>query len=347
MVTIKDMARELGISTTTVSNVIHGKTSQVSPQTVEKVEKLLQKYEYVPNINARNLAQNQSKIICVALKARKDKYRNIIADPFFGELIGAVEAEIRRQGYFMMLYISNDITDIIKYVSSWNADGLLLIGMIHDDFLRVRSKMKRPMVLIDSYVPEVVKHYVNVGLDDEGGTWQMTRYLLDHGHRRIAFVADNMEGVDYIRYKGYQRAFKDYDLEAQEEDIIIFRPGEDEKESSLHELLQLAPQYTAFLCCSDYYAALILNYLKDAGIRIPEDLSITGFDNNEFSRVVRPALTTVNQDVEWKGTLAVQSLLKLIDGEENEIENRDVHLPVRLIIRDSVRDLSGDAEETQ
>lgn len=97
MITIKDMAEMLGISTTTVSNVIHGKTSEVSQKTVERVEKLLDKYEYVPNISARSLSQNSSKIIGVALKCRKDKYANLFSDPFFGELIGALEAEIRQE----------------------------------------------------------------------------------------------------------------------------------------------------------------------------------------------------------------------------------------------------------
>lgn len=338
MVTIKDMAEMLGLSTTTVSNVIHGKTSQVSPQTVERVQKLLEEYDYVPNINARNLAQNQSKILVVAIKARRDRYPNILADPFFGELVGAVEQEIRRQGYFMMLYISNDILDIMKYISSWNADGLLLIGMVHDDFLRVRSKMKKPMILLDGYVPEVVKRYVNVGLDDEGGAYEMTRYLLEKGHRRIAFLTDNVEGVDYIRYKGHQRALRSYGIEPSEEDLLIFRPGEDEMEKSMQEILEVSQNYTAFMFCSDYYAVVFGNYFINAGIRIPEDLSITGFDNNMYSRIFRPALTTIEQDVNQKGITAVQYLLKLINEEPMEV--RDVRLPVKLVIRDSVKTLN-------
>lgn len=338
MVTIKDMAEMLGISTTTVSNVIHGKTSQVSPKTVERVQKLLEEYDYVPNINARNLAQNQSKIIVVALKSRIDKYPNIIADPFWGELVGAIEAEIRKQGYFMMLYISNDIQGIMKYISSWNADGLLLAGMLHDDYIRIRSKMKKPIVLLDGYVPEAIKRYVNVGLDDEGGAYEMTRYLLENGHRRIAFVTDNMEGVDYLRYRGHQRALRYYGLEPSEEDLLIIRPGEDEKDDSFWEIMEISRNYTAFMTCSDYYAAIIGNYLMDAGIRIPEDLSITGFDNNIFSRVFRPALTTIEQDVNLKGVTAVQCLIKLINDEP--LEERDIRLPVKLVIRDSVKNLN-------
>ena len=342
MITIKDMAEMLGISTTTVSNVIHGKTSEVSQKTVERVEKILEEYEYVPNISARSLTQNSSKIIGVAFKCRKDKYINLFTDPFFGELIGALEAEIRARGYFMMTYTSNDISEIIRNVLTWNVDGLILVGMLHDDFIRIKSRYKNPTVLIDSYAPREIMNYANVGLEDEEGAYAITRYLLKMGHRKIAFLADNMEGVDYTRYLGYQRALADSGLEMEEENLLIFHPGTVERESSLRELYYRCKNYTAFMCCSDYYAVLLMNYFMDRGVRIPEDLSFTGFDNNLMSRVVRPALTTVGQDVTKKGRLAVEYLLKMIDGIEPA--EWDVKLPTELVIRDSVRAVGQAAE---
>lgn len=335
MVTIKDMADMLGLSTTTVSNVIHGKTSEVSQRTVERVEKLLEEYEYVPNISARSLTQNCSKIIGVAIKCRKDKYENIIADPFFGELLGAIEAEVRAQGYYIMLYTAEDILEILRNVLTWNVDGLILVGMLHDDFVQVKSRYKKPMVLIDSYAPREVMKYVNIGLEDEKGIYDMTCYLLDQGHRSIAFLADNMEGVDYIRYKGHQRAMEVYGFQAQEKDLIIIHPGMMEQESSLREIWQRSKNYTAFMCCSDYYAAILMAYLRDHGVRIPEDLSITGFDDNLISRIVRPALTTVGQDVTRKGRLSVEYLLSMIHGSDPP--EWDIKLPVELVVRDSVR----------
>lgn len=340
MVTIKDMADILGISSTTVSNVIHGKTSEVSQKTVERVEKLMKEYDYVPNINARNLAQNRSKIIGIAVKGRKDKYENIIADPFFGELLGVLESEIRSRGYFMMLYISHDIGEILRYVSTWNVDGLVLVGMLHDDFVRVKSKYKKPMVLVDSYSPRDVADYVNVGLQDEEGGFLMTKYLIQNGHRRIAFLADNMEGVDYYRYAGYKRAFKESGLETYPEHLVIIRPGMMERESSMREIYELCSDFTAFMCCSDYYASVLMCYLKARGIRFPEDLSITGFDNNILARVVSPPLTTVHQNVRKKGSIAVKILLDMIHGIQPEEKN--ILLPVELVIRESVRNIEED-----
>ena len=130
MITIKEMAEMLGISTTTVSNVINGKTSEVSQKTAEKVQKLLDEYDYVPNMNAKNLAQNHSRLIGIVLKRRKDKYENIFTDPFHGELLGALESAIREQGYYMMIYISEDIEEIVRNIVGWNTEGLILIGML-------------------------------------------------------------------------------------------------------------------------------------------------------------------------------------------------------------------------
>lgn len=337
MITIKEIADMLDISTTTVSNVIHGKTGEVSQKTVERVQDLLERYEYVPNINARNLAQNQSKIIGLAIKGRRDKYMNILADPFFGPLLGAIELEVHQKGYFMMIYISNDISELMGYVSTWNADGLILSGMTPDDFVRIRSRYKKPMVLIDSYLPKELTKYANVGLEDKKGTYEMTRYLISQGHQRIGVVADNLEGVDYYRYQGFEQAMQEAGLSVTDDNLILFRPGKEDRESSLEEIYRERGRFTALMCMSDFYAALIMNYLYDKGVRIPEDISITGYDDNLIGRMIRPALTTIHQDVEEKGTIAVETLIRMIDGEELY---QDRKLPIHLVIRSSVKNLN-------
>lgn len=339
MITIKDMADMLGISTTTVSNVIHGKTSEVSQKTVERVEKLLKEYDYVPNNSARSLSQKCSKIIGVSLKGWKGQYDNLIADPFFSVLLGAIEAEIRRQGYFMMIYTSDEISELIRNVLTWNVDGLILLGILHDDFVKIKSRYKNPIVLIDSYAPRDIMNYVNIGLEDEKGAYEMTEYLLEHGHRRIAFLADNMEGVDYVRYIGHQKALAKYGIKADSRDLLIIQRGVTDQESTLEELYYMSRNYTAFMCCSDYWAVLLMSYFGDRGVRIPEDLSFTGFDDVLMSRIIRPALTTVHQDPVRRGEVAVDTLIKMIQGEE--IPDWDVKLPVELVVRDSVKTISA------
>lgn len=340
MITIKEIAEMLQLSTTTVSNVINGKSSEVSPKTAEKVQKLLDELDYVPNINAKNLAQNHSRLIGIVLKGRKDKYDNIFADPFHSELLGSLEKAIRQNGYFMMLYTSEDINEIVHNVVGWNTEGLILIGMLHDDYVKIKSRYKRPIVLIDSYTPKNIARYVNIGLQDEEGGYLITKHLLEHGHRKIAFLADNMEGVDYVRYSGHQRAFQEFGLEADLDDLIVIRPGKYERMNSINEICDVAHKYTAFVCCSDYYAATLMIFLRNKGIRIPEDLSITGFDDNTYAKVVNPPLTTIHQDIAERGTIAVEYLVKMLNGWKAKTTN--ISCPVELVVRDSVRDLTAD-----
>ena len=328
----------LGTSTTTVSNVIHGKTGEVSPAMVEKVKRLLEEYDYIPNINARNLARNKSGIIGLAMKANRSKYENFIKDPFAGELTGALEGCIRARGYVTMLYISDDMTEIINSVASWNVDGLVLVGMLKDDAILMKEKIKKPMVFVDNYFGDSSFEYVNVGIEDRKGSYEITKYVIGKGHRRIAYLADNCDGVDYERFKGYLDAIREAGISYERDDFIMMRPRGEDMSLLLKDVYQRVHDFTAFVCASDYYAANIMNYLKDQGVNIPEELSIVGFDDNIYSRMVRPALTTVHQDVSEKGGIAVKKLLQMIHREDCW-ENR-IDLPVYVVERDSVRDMA-------
>lgn len=335
MVTIKEMAEMLGTSTTTVSNVIHGKTGEVSPAMVERVKKLIQEYDYIPNINARNLARNQSGIIGLAMKANQDKYENFIKDPFAGELTGAVESFVRAGGYFTMLYISDDIGEIINSVASWNADGLILLGMQKEDGILLKEKIKKPMVFVDCYLDDTEYGFVNVGSEDKKGCYEVTKYLIANGHRKIAFLADNQYGVDFERFKGYKAALKENGIPYLDQNFLMLKPNGSDMTGLLNRVYESVGEFTALVCASDFYAANIMNDLIDRGIRIPDELSIVGFDDNVYSRMVRPALTTVHQDVTIKSKIAVEKLIKMI---RNEDYGEDfTKLPVFLIERASVK----------
>ena len=337
MITIKEIAKQLNMSTTTVSNVIHGKEGEVSEDTRKKVKEFLNKVDYVPNINARNLAQNESKIIGLALKARADKYENLIMDPFVSELIGGVEETIRNAGYFMMLYISSDIGEIMRHVSTWNVDGLILFGMIGDDGIRVSEKYKKPIVCIDTYSIEGLKHFTNVGLDDEQGSYDMVSYLISQGHRKIAFLSDNQSGVDFARLTGYKKALKDARIRYSSSNFLQIHPKSDDLPGSLEEICQRSKEFSAIMCVSDLSAVTLISALTDRGISVPGDISITGFDDNMLGQLHRPALTTVHQDVKVKGVTAAATLLKQLRGQRTA---NQIKLPTKLIIRDTVRKIN-------
>ena len=335
MITIKEIAAQLDVSTTTVSNVIHGKTKEVSPETIKKVQKFLEEVEYVPNISARNLAQNESKIIGVVLKSRPDRYISLLQDPFVCEMISGLEDAIRSAGYYMMVYISDDIAEIISHISTWNADGLILFCMMDDDANRVAAKYHKPVVCIDTYSSGHSGNFVNVGLDDEEDTYKAVRYLIENGHRRIAFLTDNSVGVDRARFWGYRKALAEAGIEYSDKDFFLLRPGEIKQGEYTEELCTRAHNYTAMFCCSDIYAALMMAELKDRGFEIPGDISVIGFDDNLYSRVCSPRLTTVHQNADEKGRVAAATLIRLVRGEM--IETKEIRLKTHLVIRDTVR----------
>lgn len=338
MITIKEIAARLGMSTTTVSNVIHGKTREVSAETIERVQKFLEEVEYVPNINARNLAQGQSKIIGVVLKSldfRLWHSSNILNDPFVSEMIGGIESAVREAGYYMMLYISDDIAEIIQRISIWNVDGLILFCMMDDDGNRVAAKYHKPMVCIDTYSSEKNDNFVNVGLDDEKSTFEAVNYLIDNGHRKIGFVTDNRVGVDRARFWGYRKALAEAGIEYSDRDFFLLEPAEEAIGRNIEKLCRRARNYTALFCCSDIYATIMMSALKERGLRVPEDISIIGFDDNLFSKVCTPRLTTVHQDADEKGRVAAQTLVGMITGKAPA--SKKIRLETRLVIRDSVR----------
>jgi LacI family transcriptional regulator len=235
----------------------------------------------------------------------------------------------------MMLYISDDIAEILQHVSIWNVDGLILFCMMDDDADRVAAKYHKPVVCIDTYSSGHSGNFVNVGLDDEEDTYKAVRYLIENGHRRIAFLTDNSVGVDRARFWGYRKALAEAGIEYSDKDFFLLRPGEIKQGEYTEELCTRAHNYTAMFCCSDIYAALMMAELKDRGFEIPGDISVIGFDDNLYSRVCSPRLTTVHQNADEKGRVAAATLIRLVRGEM--IETKEIRLKTHLVIRDTVR----------
>ena len=339
MITIKEIAKELNMSTTTVSNVIHGKTGEVSSDTIERVRSYLDKVGYVPNLNAQNLAGNQSHIIGIVIKTQADRYLNILSEPFVSEILGSIEQVIREAGYYMMLYISEDIADILNKVAAWNTDGLMLFWMLDDDAPRVYKRYRKPIVCVDTYISSDVADQlggtlVNIGLDDEDGAYKAVSYLTGLGHRKIAFLSDSKDaGVDLKRFRGYRRALEEAGIEYSDRDFFELRSGRHEITESMERLAIKARNYTAVICCSDVYACMLIGACEKAGIKIPQELSIIGFDDTFPSTLCRPSITTVHQDIAGKGRLAINTLLSMVRGEKPE--SNEVIMQTSLIVRNS------------
>lgn len=334
MITIKELAGKLGVSPTTVSNVIHGKTREVSEATIEMVQRAVREYDYIPNMSARALAQKSSHIIGVVLKFIPKKELNALQDPFAGELMGALEARIREAGYYMMLHVAPGVQDIVHLMKTWNVDGLVLTGFHAQDYKQIRSQTQKPMVFVDCYFGDVGIPYSNVGLEDQTGGRLMTEHLIALGHRRIGYLSDNRIGNDWMRWLGYCEAMEAAGLpHSERENYVLLQSGWREFNESLEPALTPRNRFTALFFASDYYAMRGVDYLYDHGIRVPSDISVAGFDDNVLGQNLRPRLTTIHQNPSEKARLAFDMLLKLIAGEAREGDT--IRLPVRLVEGDT------------
>ncbi len=207
-ITIKDIADELGVSTATVSNVIHGKTKKISDKTVAKVQEKLEESGYIPNMAAVLLAQNTSKIVCVVLSDDISYEGKMIEDPFVSGMLNYLSKELTKSGYFMMLKEEPDVNRIIRYASMWNMAGLILMGYCAVDYEKLREKMHIPFVVVDAYRNDM-KKYSDVGIDNIHGGYLAGRHLLEMGHTKIMYMANVDEDCDHDRYLGLTGAYKE------------------------------------------------------------------------------------------------------------------------------------------
>lgn len=335
MVTIKEIADMLGVSTTTVSNVIHGKTKKVSSENVLKIEKALKEYRYIPRMGLNALHGSDSHIIGITIHTTKQFRDTVLADPFYGHLVGALEEEIRHAGYYTMLYAAEDIEDIFVMASTWNVDGLIAITFTQNDYNKLSSLVDKPIVAIDliDYKPDTP--FYNVGLDDRDGGYQMTTYLIRQGFRKIFLLANRDFGVDHERFLGYRAALEEAAIPYRKEWFVLLDKSMSRRMETYRLLLKFSKKDIALFFLSDLYALEAISCFLDHDVRIPAEVSVAGFDDIFYTNIITPKLTTVRQDITQKAVAATQMLMQLLHGET--VENRNLLLPITLKIRNTVR----------
>lgn len=337
MATIKDIARYTGVSCTTISNVIHGRSNRVSQETIERVNDAIRVLGYTPNMSARTLVSKSSKVIAFINHVITRDDTNMMEDPFHSSAIGVIESALRENGYYLMLRTVKTTDELISFLQNWNVDGLFLTGIFHDTFFDALSAFHIPIVLIDSYVRQ--PNVYNVGLEDFKGSYLAARYLAEKGHTRIAYASPFMKdgGVLQERFLGYKAALTESGIPF---DPSILFEYEMDSVASCHaaaDAISVHRDITALVASADQLAIGIMSGLYARGIRVPEDISIIGFDDIAMCQMVTPPLTTIHQDMKLKAQTAVEFMLQLLDGETPRQSN--IILPVHLTERQSVRSL--------
>lgn len=331
---IVDIAQELGVSSATVSNVIHGKTNKISDATVKRVQEALEEKGYIPNMAGILLAQNSSRIVGIVVN-NHEKYENrVLEDGFIAASLNALSIALHEAGYFMMVQTTTDWNEIVKIASMWNMEGLVLIGFCDSDYQRLRESMHIPFVVYDGYVDENAR-FCNLIIDNYDGGFQVGTYLKKLGHEKVLCVADNNICMDLERMEGCRAALARYSV-----DFLLLPFQKEARRLLYRDRLPWIMEHTAVFAASDYYAIELMQFLQEQGLQVPKDVSIIGFDDSPWCEHVCPALTTVRQDASERARLAVTILQQLKRGDNVKTV---VRLPVYLVERAS----TGRNEKTE
>ena len=319
MATMKDVAQLAGVSTATVSRALMN-PEKVSSTTRKRVESAVLEAGYSPNSLARNLRRNESKTIVAIVPD--------ICDSYFTEIIRGIEDVAVENGYLVLLGDSGQQkkreSSLVNLVFTKQADGMLLLGThLPFDVSKPEQKNLPPLVMACEFAPEL--ELPTVHIDNLTSSFEAVNYLTQMGHSKIAQISGPDDAaLCQFRNQGYQQALRRAGITMnptyKEMGDFTFESGQ----KAVTKLLSLPEPPTAVFCHNDAMAIGAIKGAKAAGLKVPQDLSVVGFDDIQFAEFCDPPLTTITQPRYEIGRQAMLMLLEILKG-------RDVHAGSRLL----------------
>lgn len=328
MATMKDIARIAKVSTSTVSHVINN-TRYVSDEIREKIMKVVNELNYTPSAVARSLKVKETKTLGMLVTAT--------SNPFFAEVVSGVE-QYCNQHHYNLIISSIDgneqrLQQNIQTLIQKQVDGLLLMYSDTRHAMVEQLNLNLPIVVMDWWPTELNadKIYEN----SEFGAYLATKTLIEQGHKNIAIITGKLDkSLAHNRLLGYQKALQDAHLPLNPDWIIESHFDFEGGVEGMKKLLQITPRPTAVFACSDTIAVGVYQVAWQQGLRIPQDISVIGYDNIMLAQYLTPPLTTIHQPKAELGKLAVETLLERIKSPD--LEYKTTMLQPQLIWRASV-----------
>lgn len=336
--TIKDIARLSSVSITTVSKIINGKDHDISEATILRVKQVMTENRYVPNKLAGSLVTKTTKTIGLVIPD--------ITNPFFPELVRGAEDKANEAGYSLFFCNSDDQPEkenrYIQGLTEKMVDGIIFTAASSDSGRTEAFKnITSPVVLVDRVV-ELDEVKASIIVDNVSGAYEATKHLIELGHKNILHITGPKKGkICQERWQGYKNALSDAGLEDRDE--FVFN-GQFKIEWGFQAMASADVQgfdYTAVFCGNDLIALGVMKYLKEQGKKIPEDCSVVGFDDIQIASHVDPPLTTVRQPKYQMGYQAVETMIGLLSGDLEALENKTIVLMAELVVRGSCSSPKG------
>jgi len=329
MTTIGDVAKHAGVSAMTVSRVLNN-YGYVKEETRERVDKAIAELGFVPNALARSLRFKRTNTLALILTD--------ITNPFFTTIARSVEDAASEKGFNVMFCNTDESqakeTEYLNVLLQKQVDGVLLVpATSNTESISLLQERSVPVVVIDRRIPDM--QVDTVRCDSELGAYQLTKYLLDLGHRQIAILGGTETvSTSVDRITGYQRAFAEANLEYSQD---MVRYGQFTSQSGYdvtQELLNLERPPTAFVATNNFIAIGAYRALQEAGLQVPHDVSLVAFDDIPAALVFNPFLTVVGQPAHEIGRQATNLLLSRLNGG-NTNPPQEIILPLTMTIRQS------------
>ncbi|WP_026162733.1 LacI family DNA-binding transcriptional regulator [Kribbella catacumbae] len=326
---LSDVAARAGVSVKTVSNVIND-YPHITARTRAKVQAAIEALDYTPNVSARSLRKGRSDFIALAIPE--------MASPYFAELGAAISRAAKKRGITVLIDQTEGEAAAEKLVLG-GMRGQLIDGIIFSPITTAPAKIDltdtaKPLVLLgERHAGGTLDH---VAVDSVQASFDATTHLISIGRRRIAAIGvGGGAGTGAVRRKGYRKALKAAGL-PHDPALELAGTGyhREDGASSMRELLALPEPPDAVFCFNDLLAIGALRTLAEAGLSVPRDVAVVGFDDIEDGRYHSPSLTTISPDMDWLAEHAVGLLLDRIAGT-GEVDRRDLTVPYTLQIRES------------
>jgi LacI family transcriptional regulator len=330
--TIKDVARQSGFSLSTVSLAINQR-GYVSPDAREKILKVVEELSYHPTRSARGLASKTSGNIGFILT--EDHFS--AAEPFYTKIFLGTEFEARSHHYYILL---TTVTDEFlpettpRFLLERNVDGVIIAGKVSPKLVEQIETFGIPIVLVDYELKR--RRFSAVLIDNRGGVREGMKHLLDLGHRSIAFVGADLGHPSIAeRYQGYREMLDEHGIQFRQD--LVSLDGAEPRVSSgaiaIENILGGGARPTAVIAANDAMAIGCLQSLKQAGLRVPDDIAVMGFDDIDTCVLTEPRLTSIKVFKEEMGKLAVQRIVEMISSKSQTVVT--THVPVELVVRES------------
>lgn len=324
--TIRDIARMAGVSTTAVSFVLNNRPG-VSEATREKVQQIIRSTGFTPNVHTRRLNLGKSNTIHVVLR----RYGYSLDNQFALETLSGIFTESKALGYSIMFTFVDDHMDweqILDSVRSKDCDGVILNQVSDPTLIASLQQEKIPFVCVDAHIPKNGELPL-VEVDYYDAAYQATTYLHRCGHTQIGFIGPDAPAEYYVStFGGYTQALKDAQLVCDPAWLLELSYNRQSLEEGFDKLLQAHHLPTAFLCAGDSFAIDAIRYAKQKGLRIPEDISIMSLDDLLVSQYLDPPLSTMTFQKDLLGQKAMHLLYQIMENQPHEPVNLIKTVPV-------------------